>query len=96
MRALNVKNKTIPIGPTGFLGPAFLEADPSIVAVGRALLPANLSNEFVKIGSDLDFSPLDDVNFDHVIFLIGGRIMQYLTLIQQWLLRKMLYRCHVF
>ena len=65
-------NKTILIGPTGFLGPAFIKMDPSIVAVGRSALPSDLSNEFVEIGSDLDFSPLDNVNFENVIFLIGS------------------------
>lgn len=68
----NMKNKTILIGPTGFLGPAFLKYDPSIVAVGRSELSSDLSNEFIKIGSDLDFSPLDLVDFENVIFLIGS------------------------
>jgi UDP-glucose 4-epimerase len=67
-----MKNKTILIGPTGFLGPAFLKYDPSIVAVGRSELSSDLSNEFIKIGSDLDFSPLDLVDFENVIFLIGS------------------------
>ena len=67
-----MKNKTILIGPTGFLGPAFLKIDPSIVAVGRSPLPRYLSNDFVQIGGDLDFSPLDDIHFDNVIFLIGS------------------------
>ena len=43
------QNKTILIGPTGFLGPAFLEKDPSIIAVGRSKLPKHLSNEFFYI-----------------------------------------------
>jgi nucleoside-diphosphate-sugar epimerase len=67
-----IKNKTILIGPTGFLGPAFLKMDPSIIAVGRSKLPVGLRNRFVKIGSALDFSPLDQVDFDSVIFLIGS------------------------
>ena len=67
-----IKNKTILIGPTGFLGPAFLKMDPSIIAVGRSKLPVGLRNRFVKIGSALDFSPLDHVDFDSVIFLIGS------------------------
>ena len=67
-----MNNKTILIGPSGFLGPAFLKIDPSIIAVGRSVLPDYLSNEFIKIGSDLDFSPLDTINFDNVIFLIGS------------------------
>lgn len=68
---MNLK-KTILIGPTGFLGPSFLKFDPSIIAVGRSNLPADLTNRLVKIGSDLDFSPLDDLEFDNVIFLIGS------------------------
>ena len=67
-----MKNKTILIGPTGFLGPAFLKMDPSILAVGRSGLPEDVYNEFIKIGGDLDFSPLDNVDFENVIFLIGS------------------------
>jgi nucleoside-diphosphate-sugar epimerase len=67
-----MKKKTILIGPTGFLGPAFLKMDPSILAVGRSGLPEDVYNEFIKIGSDLDFSPLDNVDFENVIFLIGS------------------------
>ena len=67
-----INNKTILIGPTGFLGPSFLKFDPSITAVGRSSLPVDLTNRLVKIGSDLDFSPLDDLEFDNVIFLIGS------------------------
>ena len=69
---LEINKKTILIGPTGFLGPSFLKFDPSITAVGRSNLPAGLTNRLVKIGSDLDFSPLDDLEFDNVIFLIGS------------------------
>ncbi len=67
-----MNNKTILIGPTGFLGPAFLKYDPSIIAVGRSKLPASLCNEYIKIGSDLDFSPLDSIDFNNIIFLIGS------------------------
>ena len=67
-----MNKKTILIGPTGFLGPSFLKFDPSITAVGRSSLPDDLTNRLVKIGSDLDFSPLDDLEFDNVIFLIGS------------------------
>ena len=67
-----MKNRTILIGPTGFLGPAFLKFDSSIIAVGRNRPPAGLSNDFVKIGGDLDFSPLNSVDFDNIIFLIGS------------------------
>ncbi|GGN38624.1 MULTISPECIES: NAD-dependent epimerase/dehydratase family protein [Marinomonas] len=66
-----MSNKTILVGPTGFLGPAFLKKDSSIIAVGRSKIPSHLENQFVEIGGDLDFSPLDRVEFDNVIFLIG-------------------------
>ena len=69
---IDIDKKTILIGPTGFLGPSFLKFDPSITAVGRSNLPAGLTNRLVKIGTDLDFSPLDDLEFDNVIFLIGS------------------------
>ena len=69
---MNTTNKTILIGPTGFLGPAFLEKDPSIIAVGRSKLPKHLSNEFFYIESDETFSMLDSLDFQNVIFLIGS------------------------
>ena len=69
---VKMKNKTILIGPTGFLGPAFLKIDPGIIAVGRSRLAVGLNNNFVKIGNDLNFSPLDKIDFDNVIFLIGS------------------------
>lgn len=69
---INTNKKTILIGPTGFLGPSFLKFDPSITAVGRSNLPNGLTNKLVKIKSDIDFSPLDDLEFDNVIFLIGS------------------------
>ncbi len=68
----SVPNKTILIGPTGFLGPSFLEKDPKIIAVGRSKLPSHLKNDFFKIESDQDFKKLDNLDFDNVIFLIGS------------------------
>lgn len=65
-------NKTILIGPTGFLGPSFLEKDPSIIAVGRSKIPKHLTNEFFYIESDETFSMLDNLDFQNVIFLIGS------------------------
>ena len=65
------KDKTILIGPTGFMGPSFLEKDSSIIAVGRSKLPNHLDNEFFYIGSDESFSELDKLDFQNVIFLIG-------------------------
>lgn len=65
-------NKTILIGPTGFLGPSFLEKDHSIIAVGRSKLPNYLKNDFFHIKSDETFSMLDELDFQNVIFLIGS------------------------
>ena len=64
--------KTILIGPTGFLGPSFLERRPEIIGVGRSALPKHLKNEFFHIESDNDFQKLDKISFDNVIFLIGS------------------------
>ena len=63
--------KTILIGPTGFLGENFLRLYPEIISVGRKN-SFNEANEFIQIGSDLDFSILDDLVFDNAIFLIGS------------------------
>ena len=65
-------SKTILIGSTGFLGPAFLKIDPAITAVGRSVPAYDLHNEFIALGDNLDFSVLDRVSFDNVIFLIGS------------------------
>lgn len=69
---MNTTNKTILIGPTGFLGPSFLERDPSIIAVGRSALPDHLSNEYFHIDGDHAFDMLDSLDFQNVIFLIGS------------------------
>ena len=68
---MSTTNKTILIGPTGFMGPSFLEKDPSIIAVGRNKLPDHLTNEYFHIESDETFSMLDNLDFQNVIFLIG-------------------------
>ena len=67
-----MSSTTILIGPTGFLGLSFLEKNPNIIAVGRREIPSSLSNRFIKINSIDDFSLLDSVQFDNVIFLIGS------------------------
>lgn len=67
-----MKNKTILIGPTGFLGTSFLENYPSITAVGRSNLPHHLKNNFFKISGDDDFHKLENLDFNNVIFLIGS------------------------
>jgi nucleoside-diphosphate-sugar epimerase len=59
------------IGPTGFLGESFCRLSQDIVSVGRSR-PFNQSKKHIKIGSDHDFSNLDDESLEHVIFLIGS------------------------
>jgi len=63
---------TILVGPTGFLGPAFLEHDPSIIGIGRSALPSHLKNDFIRIEEDLNFSCLNNIEFKNIIFLIGS------------------------
>ena len=63
---------TILIGPTGFLGPSFLECNTSMIGVGRSSLPPHLKNDFIHIERNLDFSCLDNLEFKNVIFLIGS------------------------
>ena len=67
-----MNNKTILIGPTGFLGSSFLEKHPEIIGVGRSNLPKHLNNKFYKISGDDDFDSLLDIDFENVIFLIGS------------------------
>ena len=64
-------DKTILIGPTGFLRQIFRKKNPLITAVGRSELPSHLENEFFHIDGDDDFDKLDQLEFDNVIFLIG-------------------------
>lgn len=89
-------SKTILIGPTGFLGPAFLEADSSIIAVGRSNLPAHLTNQFIRMERDLDFSCLDNTDFNSVIFLIGSSDHQVLNNHPTLALEKNVYCLSVF
>lgn len=65
-------SKTILIGPTGFLGLSFLESNLDIIAIGRNKIPNNLKNKFIKLETTDNYSVLDDVDFDNVIFLIGS------------------------
>ena len=67
-----IENKTILIGPTGFLGTSFLEKCPEIIGVGRSDIPKHLSNKFFSISGDDDFEKLERLDFDNVIFLIGS------------------------
>lgn len=72
-------NKTILIGPTGFLGPSFLELNPAWTAVGRSPLPSFLENNFIQISDSNDFKKLDKADFEYVIFLIGSSEHQVLN-----------------
>ena len=74
-----MSKKTILIGPTGFLGPSFLKKNEEIIAIGRSKLPPFLSNDFIELKENLDFSVLDKVDFDNVIFLIGSSDHQILN-----------------
>lgn len=63
--------KTLLIGPTGFMGPYFLEKHPEIVACGRSSLPEFLQNPYVFIDSE-NYENLDSVEYENVIFMIGN------------------------
>src|SRR3989338_5757252 len=65
-------SKTILFGGSGFLGPIILEKYPDIVSIGRSPLPPHLKNKHVNLSSLDDFTILDSVDFDKVIFLIGS------------------------
>ena len=58
------------IGPTGFLGENFARIKKEIITVGRNK-PLNKTVKHITIGSEFDFSVLDDEDLEHVIFLIG-------------------------
>lgn len=64
--------KTILIGNSGFLGRCFLSSDNSILSVGRTKLSNDYKNDHLHINDWTDFSPLDEINFNNVIFLIGS------------------------
>jgi nucleoside-diphosphate-sugar epimerase len=63
--------KTILIGPTGFMGPYFLEKHPEIIACGRTPLPEFLQNEYLIVDSE-NYESLNSVDFENVIFMIGS------------------------
>lgn len=65
-------NKTILIGPTGFLGISFLEHFPELIAVGRTQIQESLNNRFIQLDTENYNNSLDNVDFDNVIFLIGS------------------------
>ena len=50
---------------------SFCRLSQDIVSVGRSR-PFNQSKKHIKIGSDHDFSNLDDESLEYVLFLIGS------------------------
>lgn len=59
------------VGPTGFLGENFCRLSQNVISIGRSR-PFNRTKKHIKLGSDLDFSILDDEYLEYVIFLIGS------------------------
>src|SRR5262245_23663014 len=64
--------QTILFGGSGVLGPVILEEFPDIVSVGRTPPPDYVRNRHVSLPSLDDLRPLDGLDFDQVIFLIGN------------------------
>lgn len=64
--------KTILIGNSGFLGRSFLEFDKEILSVGRTKLTPNYVNDHIEIKNWSNFTILDEIQFENVIFLIGS------------------------
>ena len=68
-----VKNKkTILFGGSGFLGNIFLREYPDIISVGRREPGQGRDNSKHIYCTMDDLSPLDDIDFDNVIFLVGN------------------------
>ncbi len=65
-------SKTILLGGSGFLGPVILSKDPEIISVGRSPIDSSLKNEHLNLKDLDDLEPLDNLDFDNVIFLIGS------------------------
>lgn len=82
-------NKTILFGGSGFFGPIILQKYPQIISVGRTLPPTYCENKHVSLPSVDDFSILDDLEFDKVIFGIGNSNHHVLN--QTQLMRAMEY-----
>lgn len=57
-------------GGSGFLGPYILENYPKIISVGRS--PCPNANRHIHVDSLADLSPLRDVPFDKVVYIIGN------------------------
>tara|TARA_Y100000310_G_scaffold344875_1_gene460183 strand:- start:2753 stop:3658 length:906 start_codon:yes stop_codon:yes gene_type:complete len=75
---------TLLFGGSGFLGPIILGRYPEIISTGRTPIQEGLRNHHIPFENVDDLSPLDDVDFDKVIFLIGNsnhhRINQHPTM----------------
>ena len=65
-------SNTILFGGSGFFGPIILKKDPNIISVGRSVPSLNVSNKHIFIKNLDDFSNLNKLDFDKVIFLIGS------------------------
>jgi carbamoyl-phosphate synthase large subunit len=65
-------SKTILFGGSGFLGNIFLREYPDIISVGRREPGQGRDNSKHIYCTMDDLSPLDDVEFDNVIFLVGN------------------------
>jgi nucleoside-diphosphate-sugar epimerase len=65
-------SNTILFGGSGFFGPIILKKDPNIISVGRSAPSLNVSNKHIFIKNLDDFSNLNKLDFDKVIFLIGS------------------------
>lgn len=61
---------TVLFGGSGFLGPYILANYPEMISAGRS--PAPTPNRHIPIPSMADLSPLRDVEFDSVIYIIGN------------------------
>jgi nucleoside-diphosphate-sugar epimerase len=64
--------KTILVGNSGFLGRSFLESNHNILSVGRTKLEDSYCNHHISIADWSNFTPLDNIDFENVIFLIGS------------------------
>jgi len=64
--------KTILFGGSGFLGNIFLREYPDIISVGRREPGQGIDNSNHIYCTMDDLSPLDNVDFENVIFLVGN------------------------
>lgn len=64
--------KTILFGGSGFLGNIFLREYPDIISVGRREPGQGIDNSNHIYCTMDDLSPLDNIDFENVIFLVGN------------------------